>query len=70
MTNPAVISHRKLCHCQNFTLVISHHKNCRNLTGRSSVIIKSAIGPECHWSPPNLPQAWRVVIIKFFVSVG
>ena len=33
MTNPAVISHREICHCRPVTLVSSHRWNCRTLNG-------------------------------------
>ena len=45
MTNPAVSSHHKFCHCRNVTYVISHHKNCHSADGMSSVITKIAAGP-------------------------
>ena len=63
MTNLAVSSHHKLCHCQIVTLVISHSENCQNFFGRSSVIIKSArsllVG---YCSSPGLPKFFSQVV--------
>jgi hypothetical protein len=55
MTNPVVIGHKKICHHQNLAFVTCYRKICCQVTGRSLVTTRSAVGLGFHLSSPNLP---------------